>query len=163
MRNKHCGVWVVSELRDRGLDLIRHGATTKEAAAELGVPLTRMEAWRKYAVRKGWLEPHVRPEPQYFEVARLAKEGLSNPEIAERMGATVKRVGSMKYRARAVGLLPPVAGMTQGPPLGSVGLVMNGLSDEIRVWLEGQVPSGSCVADVLRMLVVDAYDEEVGE
>ena len=84
--------------------------------------------------------------------ARLHNANLSTEVIAERLGVTVRTVGSYISRARAGGL---VFGESN-----SVGRLLQSLPPEVRCWLNAQVPPDGTVAEMIAAIIADAYYEE---
>ena len=85
--------------------------------------------------------------------ARLHNAKLDTEVIAERMGVAQTTVNGYISRARAAGLL-------EGPIGGNMGQLLRSLSPEVRHWLEGQVPPGSTITEMISAIISDAYYEE---
>ena len=85
--------------------------------------------------------------------ARLYNAKLDTEVIAERMGVGPKTVNGYISKARAAGLI-------DGPIGGNMGHLLRTLPPEVRHWLEGQVPPGSTVTEMIGAIITDAYYEE---
>jgi hypothetical protein len=85
--------------------------------------------------------------------ARLHNAKLDTEVIAERMGVGQKTVNGYISKARAAGLI-------EGPIGGNMGQLLRSLAPEVRHWLEGEIPPGSTVTEVISAIIADAYYEE---
>jgi len=85
--------------------------------------------------------------------ARLHNAKLDTEVIAERMGVARVTVNGYISKARAAGLI-------DGPIGGNMGHLLRTLPPEVRHWLEGQVPPGSTITEMIGAIIADAYYEE---
>ncbi len=106
------------------------------------------------------------------QVASLAAEGQNIGEIAKALFLSENTVKVMAHRMRKAGypvnfprrarLLGRVSTMVDRPDLdagGAISGLVCSLEDEVALWLVNTVPIGGTIADVLRGIVVDAYQE----
>ena len=108
------------------------------------------------------------------EVVALHSQGLSNQEIAERLGTKVGLISTDVYNARKLGLLPPAP---RGGPqrsalwvlkssgrkykeLGKMMSILDALTREEAIWLIETLPKGVTLAEYLASMVKDIYAEE---
>jgi transposase-like protein len=109
-------------------------------------------------------------------VKGYAEKGMTVKEIAEKTGLRVRQVNYyIRQLMLAKELKPAIArkwtpqvgilyrAQKEGLKLGRVREVLMRLSPETLTWLLRQVPEGASVADVLRGIVVDVYEEEAKE
>lgn len=107
-------------------------------------------------------------------VAELIEEGRTVEEIAEVFAVPTAKAVNWCWRARKEGLAPPKlkAGASgfyyidnrarrhAGVPPGSMVNVLGPLDEPMLNWLIQQTPDGATVADTIRAIVIDAYQEE---
>ena len=120
----------------------------------------------------------ARPEEREA-VRQLALKGMSIREIALALEISYDRSKNHVTALFNAGVIPPAAqrkriGRDEGQDAalnaervrrqvryGTMLEVMRGLDMKQVVWLLDQVPKGGTVADIMRALIVDAYDEEM--
>ena len=107
-------------------------------------------------------------------VAKMRRDGMTNPQITIATGKNRNWVSSRVKTARDMGLLPTKAeGSTRekitlvldqrGCRRGSIQNTLGALDERELWWLLGQLPAGMLVAELLAAIVKDAYAEEMGE
>lgn len=112
-----------------------------------------------------------RPAVKRDAVIQMVEQGMSNAQIANRLGVTTQRVATIKHEARGLGLLAPVqpayAATTvsdiladRGSRIGSLRQVVDRLDGKVSRWLVDQTPNGGSIADVIVAIVNDTYAEE---
>jgi hypothetical protein len=121
--------------------------------------------WRYRAMRYGLL-PRYNPVPERIaKFLGLNASGVTDKEIAAKMGVTVSSVWHMRCEARARGLVPQSEYFKSGAPrskrrLGSISQILDTVDAPVRKWIMDQVPADASVADVLKAFAEDAYYEE---
>lgn len=98
--------------------------------------------------------------PMQARVLRLADGTRSQSEIALMIGTTAGGVSSAVARMRGKGYVARFRRGNQDVP--RLDAVINTLPDDARAWLLAQVPDGATLADVLRAIVVDAFEDDRG-
>ena len=119
----------------------------------------------------------LRPEEREA-VRREAMRGLSIREIADTLDIPYDRASNHISRMMNHGLIPPAAQrktlakygenetflrnerMRRGIRYGNVVDVLRGMTSEQFLWLLDQVPKGGTLADIMRGIIVDAFQEE---
>jgi hypothetical protein len=88
---------------------------------------------------------------KYMIAAKMSREGYPRKAIAEYMGVTVWQVNCYLGYAKKHGIsaLPETDAM-----------ILKGLQPKITVWLNGQIPDGGSIGDVVRAILTDSYYEE---
>jgi hypothetical protein len=118
-----------------------------------------------------------RPEEREA-VRREAMRGLSIREIADTLDIPYDRASNHISHMMNHGLIPPAAQrktlakygenetllrnerMRRGIRYGNVTEVLRGMTPEQFLWLLDQVPKSGTLADIMRGIIVDAYEEE---
>jgi predicted XRE-type DNA-binding protein len=110
-------------------------------------------------------------------VKELAVTGLSHKQIAEALGCPRTTVSHYMLKLLRDGEIPPVVvrktivstpqdtrltvlKRKYGIKLGTMINLMKSLETEHMHWLFEQTPTGSEVADIIRAIIIDAYEEE---
>lgn len=166
----------------KALDRIRHFAdgtrTRVEVAALAGVNPRHMGSYVYRAVEKG-IELRFKPshDPadfQYVRVDRMLEidPTLTAEQIGMLIGITTDQAREAARRARERGIVVRPAPTHRGESFdtmltrghikagGGVAQLMRGLPVEAQMWVIGQIPEGATCADVIRAIVVDAFNEE---
>jgi transposase len=157
------------------VELAQVGLSGRAIADELGMGRSAVSYRLHMAADMGLLERPKRPDPWPLEeVARMSKEGMGNGEIAAALGTDRSTIGRWKHEARRKGMLPrfvPTGGYTTAQSeirrklrarLGSMAMILDGMTDDQMRWLLRLVPEDGTLADVIRGMVIDVYHEEAG-
>jgi transposase len=122
--------------------------------------------------------PAKRKTDRREAVKAMAVRGISNRFIAEALGLSITKVNYMIHTLKNEGELPDRAtreGREKkscptihlrlmherfGVNKGNLRNILLGLTDQQREWLFRQTPKGSVVANVIKAIIVDAYEEE---
>lgn len=106
-----------------------------------------------YAERVEQMRPHV-------------ERGLDAHQIAEQIGLGYGRVTKILAGARAAGDLPGgrprVRKYLQDAARGNIGPAIEDQPDEVKRWVEENMPEGSTIAEFAVACMVDQYFDEVG-
>jgi DNA-binding transcriptional regulator LsrR (DeoR family) len=115
-------------------------------------------------------DPKKLPHPTWYRCFLLSQQGKSRKEIAAELGISVSKVSFFaQYARKRHGLqIAPfeskdrsfVMNLVRNKKTGSVGKLLYGLPRPVATWLVSQIPADATLADVVRAIVVDAYDEE---
>lgn len=95
------------------------------------------------------------PSPLQARVLVMADGTMTQREIARHIGAPVGSIGTAVSHLREKGHTPIFSGRKM-----DTRDVMRGLNHAQRVWLRSLVPHGGDMVDVIRAIIVDAYNEE---
>jgi hypothetical protein len=93
-----------------------------------------------------------KPKPKYMIAVELLREGHSRNSVSEIMGVSVWNVGCYATYARRKGI-------SYMPDMDAA--LLKHLPPKVSAWLRKQVPENSTVGDVLRAIVIDAYNDEM--
>lgn len=109
--------------------------------------------------------------PNYHWILKLVRANWSQKDIAAHMGLPRTRVYNAVRSARVVGDLPPArrstaipmsfshaakrSGVRAGNPLD----ILRDVSPDVMYWLLDETPLGSSVMELIRGIVIDAYNE----
>lgn len=100
------------------------------------------------------------------QIRPYAERGLKAGDIAEAIGISCTRVTKILAEARAAGEMPGgrprVRKYLQHIPLGNIGPAIPDLPNEVKKWIEENMPEGSTVAEFAVACMVDQYHDEVG-
>ncbi|NEX45199.1 hypothetical protein [Pseudotabrizicola algicola] len=101
--------------------------------------------------------------PRRDALLRLVDGRRTAAEIAQALGVSQKNVRALAHHAGVAHLLRPACGAPIAARL-PADLVLRDLAlpREIAVWLIDQTKEGAALQDVLRGIVIDAFQEETG-
>lgn len=120
-----------------------------------------------------------RPEEREA-VRRVVMRGLSIRETADTLDIPYARASNHILHLMNHGIIPPAAQrktlakygenetllrnerVRRGIRYGSITEVLRGMTPEQFLWVLDQVPKGGTLADIMRGIIVDAYEEEKG-
>jgi len=110
-------------------------------------------------------------------VKELALKGMTHQQMSEALGRTRGSIGHQMLKLLEDGEIPyavsrkvivstpadtrlTVMKRKYGIKLGTMINLMKSLDEATMVWLFEQTPPGSEVADIIRAIIIDAYEEE---
>jgi len=157
------------------IQLAKEGLSSRQIGDRIGMNHSAALYRMHIAAREGLIDPPERKNRVPIEaLVRLVGEGRSNGEIAAEFGVERGTVARWKHDARRRGILPRFVPSNKYETaqtemrrklrarLGTMAMVLNGMTDDQMRWALRLVPEGGTFADVIRGMVIDAYYEETG-